>query len=116
MVRREPAGTKGVRAARYAVERARVRGAPGDRGFSPQDAAPAPGSSLAWAPPARTDPEVIMARGVRWVVAIGALLSTGCAGPALEQRRFAAAPAVEALREGRFEVAEGRAGEQIAAD
>jgi hypothetical protein len=53
---------------------------------------------------------------IQWALLAGATLSLGCASPTLEGRRDAAAPAVTALRQGRFDDAEKLAAERAAAD
>lgn len=45
-----------------------------------------------------------------------AALSLGCVGPTLESRRDAARPAIAAIQQGNFDVAERLAGERISAD
>jgi hypothetical protein len=69
-----------------------------------------------------------MVQRARWWLVICLVLSTGCAGsaleqrppalsaPALSQRRAAALPAIAALQEGRFDDAGKQAGEQLGAD
>ncbi len=53
---------------------------------------------------------------IRWALLAGAALSLGCAGPTLDSRRAAAAPAITALQQGSFERAEKLASEGVSAD
>ncbi len=53
---------------------------------------------------------------IPWALVASAALSFGCAGPTLESRRDAAAPAVAALQKGRFDEAEVLARERASQD
>lgn len=53
---------------------------------------------------------------IRWALLAGAALSLGCAGPTLDSRRGAAAPAITALQQGSFERAEKLASEGVSSD